>query len=167
MKKQLSLLFSIVAIFSLISCNNQQPSKHESSKKESFVETTSEVTSSSTNTTTSEDTSISSGSSSNTQQSDSSDSSTTSSSNEQNETYYHVVFVNYDETTVLYETDVLKGITATYSGETPTKEEDDEFTYEFDGWDKELTNIQSDTTFIAQYKATAKENWGPIHWFNI
>ena len=165
MKKQLSLLFSIVAIFSLISCNNQQPSKHESSKKESSVETTSEVISSSTNTTTSEDTSISSGSSSNTQQSDSSDSSTTSSSNEQNETYYHVVFVNYDETTVLYETDVLKGSTATYSGEAPTKEEDDEFTYEFIGWDKELTDIQSNTTFTAQFKAVAKENWGPIIWF--
>ena len=163
MKKQLSLLLSIVAIFSLISCN-QQPSKHQSSKKESSVETTSEVISSS-NTTTSEDTSVNTDSSSNTQQSDSSDSSTTSSSNEQNETYYHVVFVNYDETTILYETDVLKGSTATYSGETPTKEEDDEFTYEFDGWDKELTNIQSDTTFVAQYKAVAKEGWGPIIWF--
>ena len=163
MKKQLSLLLSIVAIFSLISCN-QQPSKHQSSKKESSVETTSEVISSS-NTTTSEDTSVNTDSSSNTQQSDSSDSSTTSSSNEQNETYYHVVFVNYDETTILYETDVLKGSTATYSGETPTKEEDDEFTYEFDGWDKELTNIQSDTTFVAQFKAVAKENWGPIIWF--
>ena len=159
MKKQLSLLLSIIAIFSLISCNESR--EQQSSKKESIVETTSEVVSiTSVNTS-----SINNISSSNVQQSDSSNSSSTTSSSEQNETYYHVVFVNDDETTVLYETDVLKGSTATYGGEDPTKEEDDEFTYEFDGWDKDLTNIQSDTTFVAQYKAVAKENWGPITWF--
>ena len=159
MKKQFSLLLSIIAIFSLISCNESQ--EQQSSKIESIVGTTSEVVSiTSVNTS-----SINNTSSSNIQQSDSSNSSSTTSSSEQNETYYHVVFVNDDETTVLYEADVLKGSTATYGGEDPTKEEDDEFTYEFDGWDKDLTNIQSDTTFVAQYKAVAKENWGPITWF--
>ena len=77
------------------------------------------------------------------------------------EVYYHVIFVNDDETK-LYEADVLEGTEAVYGGKTPTKEADEEFTYEFDGWDKELTNIQSDTTFVAQFKAVAKQNWGPI-----
>ena len=79
-------------------------------------------------------------------------------------TYYHVVFQNYDET-VLYEVDVLEGETATYGGETPIKPEDDEFTYEFKGWDKDLTSILSDVTTMAEYSYTAKENWGSIIWF--
>ena len=80
------------------------------------------------------------------------------------DTYYHIVFKNYDES-VLQEIDVKEGEEAIYSGETPTKEEDDEFTYEFEGWDQDLTNIQSDVTTVAQFNAVAKEDWGPIIWF--
>lgn len=84
-----------------------------------------------------------------------------SSSSNKEDTYYHVTFVNYDES-VLYEVDVLEGNKALYSGETPTKEEDDEFTYEFIGWDQNLESISSDVTTVAQFKANAKENWGHI-----
>ena len=77
--------------------------------------------------------------------------------------YYHVVFKNYDEA-VLSEIDVLQGTEAVYSGETPTKAEDDEFTYEFDGWDQDLSNIQADVTTLATYKEVAKVPWGPIDW---
>ena len=78
--------------------------------------------------------------------------------------YFEVVFLNYDDS-FLFKDTVLEGNDAHYGGETPTKEEDDEFTYEFDGWDKELTNITSNVTTKATYKYIAKENWGPIHWF--
>ena len=142
MKKQLSLLISSCVIFSLISCNKQR--EQENSNKSSLpILITSPLDSS---------------------ENDTSSGEINSSTSSVVDTYCHVTFVNYDES-VLYEADVLKGSAATYSGEDPTKEEDDEFTYEFDGWDKELTNIQSDTTFVAQYKAVAKENWGPIIWF--
>ena len=112
------------------------------------------------------------GSSSSSEQISSSSSSNPSSSSEEpsssvpTPTYYHVVFQNYDET-VLLEIDVLEGNEAVYSGETPTKPEDDEFTYEFEKWDQEdnLKVITSDVTTKAVYKATAKENWGPIIWF--
>ena len=80
------------------------------------------------------------------------------------ETYYHVTFVNYDES-VLFEVDVLEGNEALYSGEDPVKEEDDEFTYTFIGWDIDLKSINSDVTAVAQFEAVAKENWGPIIWF--
>ena len=81
-------------------------------------------------------------------------------------TYYHVVFQNYNET-VLLEIDVLEGNEAVYSGETPTKPEDDEFTYEFEKWDQEdnLKVVTSDVTTKAVFTPTAKENWGPIIWF--
>ena len=112
------------------------------------------------------------GSSSSSEQISSSSSSNPSSSSEEpsssvpTPTYYHVVFQNYDET-VLLEIDVLEGNEAVYSGETPTKPEDDEFTYEFEKWDQEdnLKVITSDVTTKAVFKATAKENWGPIIWF--
>ena len=77
-----------------------------------------------------------------------------------------MTFINDDEAkTILYEIDVLEGQEAIYSGETPTKEEDDEFTYEFQGWDVDLKVITSEVTTKATYKAVAKENWGPIIWF--
>ena len=79
-------------------------------------------------------------------------------------TYYHVTFINYDDS-VLYEVDVLEGTEAIYSGETPIKPEDDEFVYEFKGWDQDLTNIQAEMTTKAEYSYTAKENWGSIIWF--
>ena len=62
---------------------------------------------------------------------------------------------------------LVDSIRAYFSGKIPTKEEDDEFTYEFQGWDKEdeLLAVSSDITTKAVYKATAKENWGPIIWF--
>ena len=79
---------------------------------------------------------------------------------------YKVTFLN-DDDSFLYETSVAEGKRAYFSGRIPTKEEDDEFTYEFQGWDKEdeLLAVSSDITTKAVYKATAKENWGPIIWF--
>lgn len=77
--------------------------------------------------------------------------------------YYEVRFLNYDYS-VLYETYVLEGEDAVYSGETPTREEDDEFSYEFDGWDEDISNVTHDMTTMAVFKEIAKINWGPIIW---
>lgn len=96
--------------------------------------------------------------------SSSSSSSSPSSSSIHQDVYYTVTFLNYDETP-LQEVRVLEGEEAHYTGATPTREEDDEFKYEFDGWDRDLKNIQSNVTTKATYKYVAKENWGPITWF--
>ena len=173
MKGNLRLILSSIVLFSLISCGSvnkpsssqisdnstdisiEEPSRSDlsSEEKSSSVESSSEQSSMQSS---SEETSSSSEASS------SSESSSESSIPEG--TYYHVTFVNYDDS-VLYEVDVLEGTEAIYSGETPIKPEDDEFTYEFKGWDQDLTNILSDVTATAQYTYIAKENWGSIIWF--
>ena len=76
--------------------------------------------------------------------------------------YYDVTFLNYDDT-FLYKATVEEGHEAQYIGETPTREEDDEFTYEFVGWDHNLQNITEELTVTAQYNPIPKEEgWGPI-----
>ena len=149
MKKRLGLLLSSLAVLSLISCNQPEEQKQEDSGRSSYPILITSAPESNTSSVSSDGDSISS---------------QYLPPSQIPVTYYHVTFVNYDES-VLYEAEVEKGNEAIYRGETPTKEEDDEFTYEFDGWDKELTNIQSDTTFVATFKPVAKENWGSIHWF--
>ena len=58
-----------------------------------------------------------------------------------------------EDGTVLYKQSVPAGSTATYAGTTPTKAADTNNHYSFAGWDKALTNITGDTTFIAQFTA--------------
>lgn len=75
---------------------------------------------------------------------------------------YHVTFQNYDGTK-LYETDVEKGGTVQYGGQTPKRPADDDYTYTFTGWDKELTNIVADTIIKATY-SSQQIQWGSIDW---
>ena len=76
---------------------------------------------------------------------------------------YHVEFVNYNGS-LLYEVDVLEGEEAIYVGDAPKRPSDDDYTYEFIGWDKDLLSIEADTVATATYKAN-KIDWGTIIWF--
>ena len=168
MKNTLRLFVSIAALLSLISCNKPIETPSDSSKEEPSSIIPISITEVPSSDSSSEEPSSSSSIEQSSSEEQSSSSEISSSSEEQSSipegTYHHVTFLNYDET-LLYEVDVLEGKEAQYLGETPIKPEDDEFTYEFSGWDKDLTNIQSDVTATAQYTYTAKENWGSIIWF--
>ena len=156
MKKTFKVLLNIFALFSLIACGDKSSKPSSSVSNNNSIETTDKQQSSSEEETSSSYESIASA--------DTSINSEGSSSLE--EIYYHVTFVNYDDS-VLYEVDVLEGEEAVYQGETPTKEEDEECTYSFDGWDVDLTSITSDVTVKATYIGIAKEdkgNWDPIIW---
>ena len=68
---------------------------------------------------------------------------------------YTVSFKNYDGT-LLSESVVSSGGTAIYSGDTPTRPEDSQYTYSFSGWDQSLENITANCSRVAQYTQTAK-----------
>ena len=78
--------------------------------------------------------------------------------------YYTVTFMNYDDS-ILTTVKVLKGDSAIYDLDTPIKPSDDEFDYEFSGWDKDLNNIVSDLYVKAEFKTKSKVDWSDIEWF--
>lgn len=65
---------------------------------------------------------------------------------------YTVNFYNYDES-LLYTTQVQEHGTATYVGETPQKPADSSYTYTFNGWDKDLTDVTENINTVAQFTA--------------
>ena len=71
------------------------------------------------------------------------------------QTKYTVTFKNYDGT-LLYETYVEAGKTVTYNGPIPTRNETNEATYTFSGWDHSLENINQDLICVAQFNETLK-----------
>jgi len=66
---------------------------------------------------------------------------------------YTVTFKNYDGT-ILETKSVNYGSTVAYSGTTPTKQADAQYTYTFSGWDKSLTNITANTVITAKFTST-------------
>ncbi len=68
---------------------------------------------------------------------------------------FTVSFKNYDDT-LLYETYVESGKTATYMGPTPVRPETNEYSYTFSGWDHSLENVITDLICVAQYTEIQK-----------
>ena len=64
-----------------------------------------------------------------------------------------------DENGEVLETDenVPYGTTPEYNGETPTKQEDQQYTYEFSGWDKEFESVTEDIVCTATYDRVIKQ----------
>ncbi|MBE6118486.1 MAG: hypothetical protein E7188_08090, partial [Erysipelotrichaceae bacterium] len=68
-----------------------------------------------------------------------------------------VTFVDEDGT-VLQESEVPAGKTPEYTGDTPTKKEDKNYTYTFAGWSPEITTVTDDVTYTAVYKKKKKSS---------
>ena len=69
---------------------------------------------------------------------------------------YAIKFVNGGNT--LQETTVNYGEMPTYTGETPTKASDGQYTYTFKGWEPEISEVSGDQTYTAQFEMHEYEN---------
>ena len=69
---------------------------------------------------------------------------------------YRVTFYDEDGETVLDSREWEYGSTPAYMGTTPVKAEDENNTYSFSGWDKELGVVTGEASYTASYTATAK-----------
>ena len=72
-----------------------------------------------------------------------------------NPVYYTIRFLNYDGAE-LQNTQVLEGDMPAYTGATPTKPEDDIYTYAFSGWKPAIVAATADADYTAQFTATEK-----------
>lgn len=66
-----------------------------------------------------------------------------------------VSFVNHDGK-VLQTADVEIGAMPEYTGKTPVKDSDAQYTYTFVGWDKEIVPVSGNATYIAQYTSAPR-----------
>ncbi|MBQ8100858.1 MAG: VCBS repeat-containing protein [Paludibacteraceae bacterium] len=73
--------------------------------------------------------------------------------------YYTIRFLNYDGTE-LQSKQVKEGAMPVYSGASPTKAEDDNYTYFFSGWSPAVVSASADADYTAQFTATAKQQPG-------
>jgi len=69
---------------------------------------------------------------------------------------YTITWLDEDNT-VLDEQTVAYGETPVYAGEIPTKEEDEQFTYTFSGWNPEIVVVSGEATYTATYTAEPKQ----------
>ncbi len=65
-----------------------------------------------------------------------------------------IKFINYDGNE-LQSTEVAYGAMPVYTGATPTKPLDAEYTYTFTGWDNEIEPVTEDKTYTAVFKAVS------------
>ncbi|MBQ7697440.1 MAG: hypothetical protein IJT35_02535 [Paludibacteraceae bacterium] len=66
---------------------------------------------------------------------------------------YVITFVNYDSTP-LQSGEVEYGTLPAYTGDTPIKPTDAQYTYTFSGWDAEVVAVTGETTYTAQFTTT-------------
>ena len=82
---------------------------------------------------------------------------------------FTVIWKNYDNSILEVDENVTKGTVPTYDGNTPTRENDDLYTYTFNGWNPEVGPIYKNTSFVAtftQNEINIDEETFTITWIN-
>ena len=79
---------------------------------------------------------------------------------------YTVLWKNYNGGVLQADFDVPYGTTPVYKETPPTRPEDSENIYVFDGWLPAVSAIEGDTVYVAQYKAISKTGKYTVIWKN-
>ena len=66
-------------------------------------------------------------------------------------TEFTITFINYNNKTLWFGSFPV-GTMPEYKGETPVRESDGQYTYEFIGWDREFTEVTEAASYVAQFK---------------
>lgn len=69
---------------------------------------------------------------------------------------YTITWVN-DDGSLLYTSEVIEGELPVYDGQTPLKDDDEDYTYDFDQWMPSVIAASSDQTYEATYQMTQLE----------
>ena len=69
---------------------------------------------------------------------------------------FTIKWVDYDQTVLEVDKNVQSGTMPTYDGAVPTRNETEECTYVFTGWDPEVQPVTSNVTYVAQYDEIQK-----------
>ncbi|MDY4849533.1 MAG: InlB B-repeat-containing protein [Bacilli bacterium] len=64
---------------------------------------------------------------------------------------YTIIWKNWNGTTLETDNNVKKGTTPTYDGATPTRPDNEEYTYTWSGWDPEVVPATANQTYTATY----------------
>ena len=70
------------------------------------------------------------------------------------ENSYTITWNNYDGTTLEIDNNVLEESMPSYDGETPTRNDSEQYEYTFDKWSPDLVEVTSNATYTATYKST-------------
>ncbi|MBR3149954.1 MAG: hypothetical protein IKF64_07270 [Eubacterium sp.] len=79
---------------------------------------------------------------------------------------YTIIWKNYDGTVLETDTRLPEGDVPNYDGETPTKPDDEEYTYTFEGWTPEVVAATGDAVYTATFTAVPKINTYTVIWQN-
>ena len=77
---------------------------------------------------------------------------------------YTVTWRNWDDEVLERDYELEEGTIPSYDGDTPVKEGDDQYSYEFCGWDKTISAVTGDTEYFARFKEILVTY--PIVWQN-